>query len=108
MLLKLWATYGTNFSKRKIHGALECNLIFLAWQLRGSARYKSILKQMSSYRQTIYPMKLKSILSLIEYLGWSTEVLGGFLPTPCRYLQTFALKVSKIIDLLGFSSFLLY
>ena len=46
MFSKLWATSEMNFWERKIHGALECNLTFLTWQLRGSARHKSILQQM--------------------------------------------------------------
>ena len=46
MLSKLWGTYEMNFGERKIHGALECNLTFLTWQLRGSERNKSILQQM--------------------------------------------------------------
>ena len=33
MLSNLWATYEMDFWERKIHGALECNLTFLTWQL---------------------------------------------------------------------------
>ena len=46
MLSKLWATTEMNFWGRKIHGTRECNLTFLPWELRGSARHKSILQQM--------------------------------------------------------------
>ena len=45
MLSKLWATYEMNFWERKVHGAFKCNLTFLTWQIRGSARHKSILQQ---------------------------------------------------------------
>ena len=38
-LSKLWATYEMNFWERKIHGAFKCNLTFLTWQIRGSARH---------------------------------------------------------------------
>ena len=44
MLSKLWATYEMSFWERKIHGAFKCNLTFLTWQIRGSARHKSILQ----------------------------------------------------------------